>query len=326
MAMKLIFSLTAKIIFIFLMLSLSNMSVARTSTATVTAPIPRSKAVKSSVSSMSFSGNIFHRIAREIKGNFCSELELLTLKVSLIPDYLFILLISRRKLTRPVDGNFLHAELDNLIGCVNAEYENPEFLVTLLAKLSRKLAEANIFTKLKSLLVLHKLVVNLGAPAREAVIDCIKSLRKEIDDKTRSNYFSTDSLSTLTKAATNVLELKASEMATSYADYVFELITLRGNLKSNAQKNVGSVDSIVARFDECNEIIDACNGGSGSTNSPGEPSIASMALVQECSRILEEDKTWLLYQLQKIYEVFESYLQCGIKLCQHALGSNSHLD
>ena len=55
------------------------------------------------------------------------------------------------QLTRPTDAPVPLKSLDELVRCLDAEYDNPQFTVSLLAKFSRKLYEPNVFTKLKSM-------------------------------------------------------------------------------------------------------------------------------------------------------------------------------
>ena len=77
---------------------------------------------------------------------------------------------------------------------MNTEYDNPQLVVSLLAKFSRKLAESNIFTKLKSVLSIHKITANLEEKAQNALIESIRSLRLEIDEKVGQPFFSLDSI------------------------------------------------------------------------------------------------------------------------------------
>ena len=61
--------------------------------------------------------NIFSRLMRETKALFCSELEGITLS-----------------LTKPTDTNMDGTSLDVLINCMDVEYDNPQFVVSVLAK------------------------------------------------------------------------------------------------------------------------------------------------------------------------------------------------
>ena len=72
-------------------------------------------------------------------------------------------------MTRPSDTQVSLKNLDELVRCLNAEYDNPQFTVSLLAKFSRKLCEPNVFTKLKSLICLHKMMQECDSNAQNAL-------------------------------------------------------------------------------------------------------------------------------------------------------------
>eukprot|EP01041_Mallomonas_annulata_P009943 gene9943-20675_t len=242
---------------------------------TVAVPLPRSKGSKGGVSK-GFSPGFLGRIVREIKGNFCSELESLALQ-----------------LTRPADSTLPAQQFDELINCVDAEYENPVFLVSLMSKLSRKLCEPNIYTKLKCLIVLHKLIDNTGSNARIAIMECVKSLQKERDVKTEQLYFSSDTIDDMERMASNVAELETVELAKEYADYVFEFITIRGDKSSLSQHSDEKADTFLRALDQIQTIENVCKS---KVLSPSK-------VVAECMDRVQDDRTWMLKQLSKLVEM-----------------------
>lgn len=115
-------------------------------------------------------------------------------------------------MTRPVDTQVSLKNLDELIRCLNAEYDNMEFTVSLLAKFSRKLCETNVYTKLKSLICLHKMMQECDENAQKAMKGSIQSLREERDEKVDASFFSPESIEKAAGSATNVAELENLEL------------------------------------------------------------------------------------------------------------------
>lgn len=84
-------------------------------------------------------------------------------------------------------------DVDQLVDCVNSEFEDPKFMVSLLAKFSRKMNEISTFSKLKSVLSVHKLIQMCDDQAKSAIMKCISSLKNENDPKCGGKeYFSMD--------------------------------------------------------------------------------------------------------------------------------------
>ena len=69
-----------------------------------------------------FGGGLLTRVAREARAQFSSELEALTLL-----------------LTRPTNAPIPDAASNEVVSFFNSEYDNPQVVVSILAKLSRKL-------------------------------------------------------------------------------------------------------------------------------------------------------------------------------------------
>lgn len=109
------------------------------------------------------SGGLMYRMFREMKTAFGSELEALTLQ-----------------LTRPADSAVPESALEELHQCFEAEADNAQLTVSLLAKLSRKLVEPSVYSKLKALLCLHRLTESSSEAAQNALLQCVRSLRSEV--------------------------------------------------------------------------------------------------------------------------------------------------
>ena len=157
--------------------------------------IPRKKGSKGTApfGSLPF-GGLLQRAFREIKTSFCSELEALTLQ-----------------LTRPTDSPVPLKSLAELVRCLDAEYENPQFTVSLLAKFSRKLFEPNVYTKIKAMVCLHNLMQELEGGAQNAVMLSVRSLRSETDEKVGATFFAPESIEQAADVVVNVAELEAVE-------------------------------------------------------------------------------------------------------------------
>ena len=210
------------------------------------------------------------------------------------------------QLTRPIDSVLPVGPLEELINCVNSEYENPVFTVSLLAKISRKLYEPNIYTKIKSLLVIHKLIELTDSGARHAIMQCINSLQKEIDIKTGKLFFNTDTIDDMSKAASNVPELKAVDMAKEYAIYVLDFVNIRGDKTPLNQKSIDDVEDILKLISQSETVEEKCLDGIPSPSNTKSHAIQQgyqLILARECLERIKDDRIWILKHLQKIYEV-----------------------
>ena len=139
--------------------------------------------------------------------------------------------------------------------CLDAEYENPELVIGLLGKFSRKLVEPNgnhlyhyfiyyyyyhfclsnffislslsstkVFSKLKALLSVHKLVQRSDEPVKNAIMKTVASLRDVIDKKSGKPFFSMDSIEESSSTASNVAELHAADFASNFTFYILLLL------------------------------------------------------------------------------------------------------
>jgi len=261
-------------IFVCYLLSTASHASSRSPHSKNTAPLPRSKQNKSK--KQSFNYNFLGRAFREIKGHFGSELESLVLS-----------------LTRPIDSVLPPSQIQDITNIVKTEYENPIFLVGLLAKISRKFIESNIYTKLKSILIIHHLIDNTDAGAREAIKKCINDMRVENDPKIGSQtFFCVDDLDEIEQAASNVAELKTAEMSKLYVDYVFDYVSLRGDKSSILSCVEDKSELLLTLIEQGKSLEEICKS----------KVISAPLIGGECVNLLKEDRNWILKQLLKIYE------------------------
>lgn len=127
-------------------------------------------------------------------------------------------------MTRPNNAAIPLASLDLLVSIVNSEYADPELLVGLLAKLSRKFAEPHVFTQLKALHALLSVAFKAEDKPRLAWSRAICSMQGELDSKVDRPFFSLESLAA-SKAAT-AQELAGTELARLFADHAFLALQL----------------------------------------------------------------------------------------------------
>lgn len=141
-----------------------------------------------------------------------------------------ILLFTDLQLTRPDDTAVTLLEFEQVAAMLRNDYHNPQFVVGLLVKLSRKFAEPNIFTKVKALWTLHRLLVASPSKVQVALSKATTSLQQEIDDKIKQQFFAVESVDDAGATAQTVSELKTVQLARVYASYVFNVIHLRNKL------------------------------------------------------------------------------------------------
>ncbi len=65
-------------------------------------------------------------------------------------------------MTRPNQAAIPASSLDDAVSFLNNEYDNPALVVSLLAKLSRKYSEPNVYTKIKAIVALHSIAENVS--------------------------------------------------------------------------------------------------------------------------------------------------------------------
>ena len=218
------------------------------------------------------------RIVREAKTAFCSELEALTIQM-----------------TRPDDSATPTTSYAMLATCLNQDYEDAEFVTSVISKLSRKFKEINVHTKLKSLLCLQAVFQKLNDDARYTVGDCITSLKTEIDPKTNVRYF----LNNISpKLANNAVELEIVNLLKEYYPYIFHSVDLKGGKLSKLSNSVSSIDKKLKAYCKflslSDKVIQICKNAKINKNSP---------MFKQLRDFVEKDSEWAEKQLQKLLDV-----------------------
>lgn len=203
------------------------------------------------------------------------------------------------QLTIPSDTPVDAKDLDEFISSIDSAYQNPEFLVSILAKLSRKLSEPNIFTKLKVWISLHVLVDELTSEkAKYATLQCFKSLRSEHDGKVGHEFYSLSAVESFSLLASTVGELEGLELTRAYGLYVSTYLeSLASHLSSTLKKKVSIndnkvdiVERLLSLLDHSEDVDEICKK-------------SSVALSKQCLEHVKRDRVWILKQLSKHYEV-----------------------
>jgi len=260
------------------------------------AALPRSKKAKGGskgggdsrrggggVLSRSVGGGLVYRMFREMKTAFGSELEALTLT-----------------LTRPSEAAIPEASIDELVQVFEGEYENPQFTVGLLAKLSRKLGEPNVYTKLKALLCVHRLMEHASDESQSVLLQCVRSLRSEVDEKLGAAFFAAESVETARDAASNVGEAEASQVASEYVNYVFDYLDCKGETPRKVTSEHASPDRleiVLSLIEHGLEVEDQCKAAGGTA------SASKGGVLRQCSECCKRNRAWLLKQASRLYEL-----------------------
>ena len=207
-------------------------------------------------------------------------------------------------MTRPSDTQVSLKNLDELVRCLNAEYDNPQFTVSLLAKFSRKLCEPNVFTKLKSLICLHKMMQECDSNAQNALTQSVRSLKSEKDEKVGVSFFSSESIEQAAGSASNVAELEAVELAREYAAYVINFVDFRGEkiTKSSSKSTGGSKNKKEGDGEDRAEMLLELVELSESVQKCCKQSQNGQVVLQ-CLTCVMDDKSWISKQMLKVYEV-----------------------
>jgi hypothetical protein len=163
--------------------------------------------------------SLLNRLVRDVKASFCSELEGLTLL-----------------LTRPNDEATDLAVVDDMVTFVNTEYGDETIISNAIVKLSRKYAEGNPYTMLKSLLVLHLVANRATEAARRVVIKQYLNLRTQTDEKTEKLHFDQSLLKEGSRQASTAAELQAVRFVRHYAAFVHSYFVIR-NLDVRTTQN-----------------------------------------------------------------------------------------
>jgi hypothetical protein len=129
-------------------------------------------------------------------------------------------------MTRPDETLIPTTTFVAIASCINQDFEDLEFITSVLAKFSRKFTEENGFTKLKSLLSLHSIFHKLDSDPQNVLANLLQSMRKEEDPKHKKKFFSYDFIDS--KIASTVAELETFALIKAYYPLVFSAILTRG--------------------------------------------------------------------------------------------------
>jgi hypothetical protein len=172
---------------------------------------------------------------------------------------------------------------------LNNEYETT-FPFILLSKLAKKLWEPNVYTKVKSLVCLHRLAQQVDSAAQAAVSKCIHELSQQEDDKVGMQFFSPAAIEQAANVAGNVAELETVEIAREYSTYVLDIIKAFGDKKKVKEEDVERAELLLNLLETSETIEDSCEKAQGQ-------------LAKQCVTLVMEDRSWLVKQLLKVYEV-----------------------
>lgn len=207
------------------------------------------------------------------------------------------------QLTRPTDEPLSLPDVEQLAEIVNAERDNPQFLIGLLVKISRKFAEPNVFTKVKALLALHRLAHLIEPRALTALAQSVASLREEDDQKTQTPFFCLDSVTQAASGAESVGELEAVELAASYAACVLDLLSARSGAarkpsKILKKKNKSSPSGTGPFTDEqLSQLLQSLESVDRTAKRIDTP------LTEQICEVLQDDKVWVRRKLDELQQV-----------------------
>ena len=194
------------------------------------------------------------------------------------------------------------SSLENIVNFLNTEYDNPQLVVSLLAKLSRKYYEPNSFTKIKSFLSMHKIIEKTSSKAQNAITQSFQTLKQEVDEKVGSTFFSLDSIDQIASRAGNVAELQFVELTRLYSSYVTDLIELKSDI---IQSSTASTKSVIKNKNKVivNKAEQIINLLEQSELVEKNCKLVVNPLSKQCLEAVREDKARLIKDLKDIYEV-----------------------
>ena len=215
-----------------------------------------------------------HRVIRDLKSSFVSDLEAVTLQ-----------------LTRPVDRPISAKSLADLMKVLSSEYVYPEYLVTLLAKLSRKMAEPDRFTQLKAVFTLHYLMTVPIDEARKAIRICVEVLRSVHDERVNDLFFSSKSFDSAPYSPSLSFDEDMAKLTTDYLSYVLDLIDLKG-------EDHESYEPAAECAERFRRLLHA-----GVNIEENYRHLGFKRTVRQCVDALQTERKWILSHLVKLYEV-----------------------
>ena len=214
-----------------------------------------------------------YRVIRDFKSSFVSDLEAVVLQ-----------------LTRPVDRAIPSKVLTELMNVLSTEYVYPEYLVTLLAKLSRKMNEKDRFTQLKAVFTLHYLMNVPINQARKAIKICVEVLRGVHDERVNDLFFSSKSFDGVSD--TPSLSSEMAKLTSDYLSFVLDLIDLKGD---ESDMHLSAIE----RAERLRNLLH-----SGVNIEEKYRHLGFKKIVRQCVDGLQIERKWILRHLVTLYEVY----------------------
>lgn len=203
-------------------------------------------------------------------------------------------------MTRPNNQVVPLSMIDQIVNILSIEYDNPQLVVSILVKLSRKFAEKNVFTQLKSVIVLHTVMQSLVEPeAQTAWSTAIESMCEERDEKMNCNFFALSLIEETGSCANTAMELETTELARQYIPYVFDIIALRQPVVKGGRKVIDSDRIVVERVKKLLTVLQ--QNEDIQTFGSHEQQLLEHELHRQCMEKLAVDYVWLVEELKKVY-------------------------
>ena len=176
---------------------------------------------------------------------------------------------------------------------INLEFEDQALMDNVLVKLSRKFAEPNIYTVIKTLLVVHLIMEKSSQNGRETLGNLFSCLRTELDDKIGKVYFDVDNIEVVAKQASTVQELQAVEFARIYSSYVFEYTEIKSDFTVLTTKH--EYETRISELLALKEL-----GENVLKSSADICSETATAVFQQCCTAITNDKNWLISEINRL--------------------------
>lgn len=182
---------------------------------------------------------------------------------------------------------------------INLEFEDQALMDNVLVKLSRKFAEPNIYTVIKTLLVVHLIMEKSSQNGRETLGNLFSCLRTEIDDKIGKIYFDVDNIEVVAKQASTVQELQAVEFARIYSSYVFEYTEIKSNFTVLTTK--------LEYETRISELLALKELGENVLKSSADicSETATVAVIQQCCTAITNDQIWLISEINRLTNLID---------------------
>jgi len=184
----------------------------------------------------------------------------------------------------------------------------------LLAKLSRKFAEKNSYTKLKAMMVLNTLAQNPNRDLVESLSSALEKLRGSArDDKTGREFFALQGIEEVAALASTAAELEAVHLARLYTPYVFDLIHAKSSMHALNTTNDtevavrGKDPSLEEYTDELVHLLIRSEEVSVSASHPATP------LNAQRKSIVTLDQKWIVSELQRVHGKETSVLDARLR-------------